>query len=163
MPFSFTIFLAIKRWRIAHARTYSGTSSAHMNITTLFLKKHDVLWTHLGQKSISCVSTGSGTFGWTATHVHRKMVVMQLHIIPSSVRQLSISSHEDDVLDTSRAGAGRARAESKWTKKRKSMMHGRGQSWYALIIYIADLYCNVCCACSCRPHVRLARRALSTS
>src|ERR1700729_1561307 len=78
-PFAFTIFLAIKRCRIAQARMYSGTSSAYMNIATFVLKKHNVTWTDLGQKSISCVSTDSGTFGWTATHVHRNTVVTQLH------------------------------------------------------------------------------------
>jgi hypothetical protein len=113
MPLSFTIFLAIKRWRIAQARMYSGTSSAHMNNTTFVLKKHNVLCTHLDQKSMSGVSTGSGTFGWTAAHVHKNIVVMQLHTMPNSVRQLSISLHEDDVLALSTAGTGRARAESK--------------------------------------------------
>jgi hypothetical protein len=43
IPFSFTIVLTHSRCRIAQARMYSGTSNAHMNITTLVLKKHDIL------------------------------------------------------------------------------------------------------------------------
>jgi hypothetical protein len=160
----FTIFLAIKRCRIAQARMYSGTSSAHMNSTNLFLKKHDILWTHLGQRSMYCVSTGSGRLGWIATHVHKNIVVMQLHIMSSRVLQLSISLHEDDVLDMdiSRAGTGRARAEScEWMKKRKSIM--QRPSCIPWGLYIIDSCCSVSCACSCHPRVRLVPRLLSMS
>jgi len=40
-------------------------------------------------------------------------VVTQLHIMPNSVLQLLISSHDDGVLALSTAGTGKARAESK--------------------------------------------------
>ena len=68
---------------------YSGTSSAYMNIGTLFPKKHNVLWTHLRKRLMRRVSTGSGIFGWIAPHVQRKMVVMQLQMMLSRLLQLS--------------------------------------------------------------------------
>ena len=125
MPLSLTIFMAVKRCRIAQARMYSGRSSAHMNSTNLFVMKHDIPWTHLPKMFLPRVSTGLGILGWIATHVHKKIVVMQLHIMPNSVLQLSSPLHEDDTFDMSRTGTGRARAESKYMKKRKSMMHGQ--------------------------------------
>jgi hypothetical protein len=125
VPLSFTILLAIKRCRIAQPRIHSGTTSVNMNSTTLFLNKRHILSAYLGNNFMSCVSTGSGILGCIATHVHKNIVIMQLHIIPESVLQLSISLHEGDVSDTSRAGARRARAESEWMKNRKNIMHGR--------------------------------------
>src|SRR5271170_7073104 len=98
-PFSFDILLAAMNCRIAQARMYSGTSSAHINITTLSPKKQDNWWARLRQKLMSLiVSTGSGRFGWIATQVQRKMVVIQLHIIPGRVLQLLMSLHESSVL-----------------------------------------------------------------
>jgi hypothetical protein len=76
----------------------------------------------LRQNPMRRVFTGAGILGWIATHVHRELVVTQLHIIPKSVLQLSISLHAEEVVDSSTAAAGRALVESKWTKRR-SMVH----------------------------------------
>jgi hypothetical protein len=111
MPLSLTIFMAVKRCRIAQARMYSGTSSAHMNSTTLCLKMRAILWRYLRQRPFFRV-TGSGTLGCIATQVHKNIVERQLRIMSVSVLQLSISVHKGDVFDMSIAGTGRARAES---------------------------------------------------
>jgi hypothetical protein len=115
-----------------------------MNSTNLFVKKHDIPWTHLPKMFLPRVSTGLGILGWIATHVHKKIVVMQLHIMPNSVLQLSSPLHEDDTFDMSRTGTGRARAESKYMKKRKSMMHGRVASLACLDGYMSWIRVAAC-------------------
>jgi hypothetical protein len=101
-----------------------------MNSTTLSPKKDKNLWVHFSRKLIRRVSTGSGTFGWIATHVQRKMVVRQLHIMPNSVLQLSMFLHVDEEFTSStvRTWTGKARTESNWMmKRRKSMLNlGKG-------------------------------------
>lgn len=68
------------------------------------------------------MSTGSGTLGWIATQVQRKMVVMQLQMMLRRLLQSSKSLHEDEVLSSLIAGTGRACAESKWTRRRMIMV-----------------------------------------
>jgi hypothetical protein len=54
-------------------------------------------------------SNSSGTLGWTATHVDRNTVVTQLHLMPNSVLESLMSSHDDSdggVLTSSTAGTG---------------------------------------------------------
>jgi hypothetical protein len=82
---------------------YSGVSNAYINIAILFPKEFNVLWTPLRQVLMRRVSTGSGILGWIATHVHRNIVVMQLHIMPSSVLQLLISLHAEGALASAMA------------------------------------------------------------
>ena len=57
-----------------------------------------------------CASTGSGIFGWIATHVQRKTVVMQPKMILHSVLQLLMSLQEVDGVSglLGKAGTGRA-------------------------------------------------------
>ena len=86
--FSLDIFRALKNCLIAQASTYSGTSNAQTNSgRRCSANERSGFHTHLSIQLFASRVFGHGMLGWTAIHVHEKIVIRQLQIIFHIVRQ----------------------------------------------------------------------------
>ena len=80
--FSLDIFRALKNCLIAHARTYSGTSSAQTNNgSRCSVNDSSGFNIRLSIQPFATRFFGDGTFGWTAIQVHENIVTRQLQIM----------------------------------------------------------------------------------
>jgi hypothetical protein len=84
-PF-FSISPAVRYWRIAHARIYSGTSSAQKNNGNLYVRSSTSHFRSLSRRRIPGSSGVEDIFGWSDPQVQRNIVDKQLQTMFQMVR-----------------------------------------------------------------------------
>ena len=80
--FLLAIFQALTYCLITQASMYLGMSKAHTNSGRWCLENDSSRFhTHLWKQFLVVFFFGHRMFGWTATHVHEKIVIRQLQVI----------------------------------------------------------------------------------